>query len=416
MHEAIVHINEHKYCYSLTEEELVALLKKPNKLIEEVDIPNKRFQTGYFIGLSWLADTEKVLYVTPKLDSASKQIDYLSMLSESLKHPEVIKYADDLFKIEFDKPPIKINQQQDLITPLIIVYYLQVLQTIVRKGLKKGYYKVENDLYGKVKGKILVSQTLKQNVFKSKNLNTICTFDEFGLNHPENRILKKALLFLRRYLKMSRLKDEGLEAVLNFILPAFDNVEDNISINEVKAVRHNPFYSEYSKAVELAIIILKRFGFNINFIIENEEIEVPPFWINMPLVFELYVLGKLKDSLGRKEIIFQSGAKYGELDFLWITKGKETVIDAKYKPQYKDNQYEIVDVRQLSAYARDIGTLRKTSISPAEWGNTVLDCLIVYPDQTAENSLAENRLFDNPIKQFEKFYKVGISIPEIPSK
>jgi 5-methylcytosine-specific restriction enzyme subunit McrC len=412
MFEQIIHINEHQYCYSLTDTELIALLQQPIKLIDSVDLPQKKFQTGYFIGLSWLADTNKVLYVTPKLDSSDSQIDYLKMLSESLKHPEILKHGDDLFRIEFDKPFIKIKRQQDLITPLIIVYFLQLVQTIVRKGLKKGYYKVENNLYGRVKGKVLVSQTLKQNTFKNKNLNTFCGFDEFGLNQPENRIIKKALLFLKRYLKLSYRKDQGLDETLRFILPAFEQVDENIGIGEVKSVRHNPFYSEYSQAVDLAIIILKRFGFNINFIEENEEIEVPPFWINMPLIFEMYVLGKLKDTLGRKDIIFQSGANFGELDFLRTSKGKETVIDSKYKPLYKTG-YDIDDVRQLSAYARDKGTLRKLNIASSEWGNTVLDCLIVYPDQTAEEYLAENQIFETSINQFEKFYKVGIRIPEI---
>jgi 5-methylcytosine-specific restriction enzyme subunit McrC len=413
MSDNIIHINEHKYCYSLTEEELIALLKEPNKLIDSVDVQQNRFQTGYFIGLSWLGDTDKVLYVTPKLDSSTRQVDYLRMLSESFKHPEILKHGDDLFKIEFEKPNIKINQQQDLITPLIIVYFLQIVQTIVRKGIKKGYYKVESNLYGKVKGKVLISETLRHNTFKSKNLNTICSFDEFGLNHPENRIIKKALLFLKRYLKMSHQKDKELNEVLRFIFPAFEKVNENISINEVKSVRYNPFYSEYSKAVELAIIILKRFGFNINFIEENEEIEVPPFWINMPLIFELYVLGKLKDALGRKDIIFQSRANFGELDFLRTTKGKEIVIDSKYKPQYKNEDYLIEDIRQLSAYARDKGTLKKLNIPSENFKQTVLDCLIVYPDQEAENTLAEKRFFENKIKQFESFYKVGLSIPEI---
>jgi hypothetical protein len=144
------------------------------------------------------------------------------------------------------------------------------------------------------------------------------------------------------------------------------------------------------------------------------DIEVPPFWINMPLVFELYVLGKLKDAFGRRDIIFQSGANYGELDFLRTTTGKETVIDSKYKATYK-NSYDIDDVRQLSAYARDIGTLKKLSITKSEWGNTLLDCLIIYPDQLAKNHLTENQLLETPIKQFEKFYKVGIRIPEIKS-
>ena len=413
MSDNIIHINEHKFCYSLTENELFAILKDPNQLIESVDFLNKRFQTGYFIGLTWLADTGKALYVTPKLDSSSYQIDYLRMLTESLKHPEILKHGDELFKIEFDKNPVKINQQQDLITPLILVYFLQVVQTIVRKGLKKGYYKVENNLYGKVKGKVLISQTLKQNVFKNKNLNTICTYDKFGLNHPENRILKKALLFVRRYLKMGFQKDKGLETVLSYIFPAFNEIDENISINEVKSTKHNPFYSEYKRAVDLAKIILKRFGFNINFINENEEIEIPPFWINMPLIFELYVLGKLKDSLGRKDIIFQSSANYGNLDFLRITKDKEIVIDSKYKPQYKKEDYLIEDIRQLSAYARDKGTLKKLNIPSDNFKQTVLNCLIVYPDQEAQNTLAEERLFENKINQFERFYKVGISIPEI---
>ncbi len=222
-------------------------------------------------------------------------------------------------------------------------------------------------------------------------------------------------MFLRRYLKLAHHKDKGLDEILRFILPAFEQVDENIGLGEVKSVRHNPFYSEYTKAVDLAIIILKRFGFNINFIEENEEIEVPPFWINMPLIFELYVLGKLKDALGRKDIIFQADANFGELDFLRTTKGKETVIDAKYKYQYKNTPYEIDDVRQLSAYARDTGTLRKLSIASSEWSNTLLDCLIVYPDQEAKEYLEENQLFNTSINQFEKFYKIGIRIPEISS-
>jgi 5-methylcytosine-specific restriction enzyme subunit McrC len=412
MSNQIIHINEHQYCYSLTDTELFALLKQPSKLIESVELEQNRFQSGYYIGLSWLADTGKVLYVTPKLDSSASQIDYLRMLAESLKYPEILKHGDELFKIEFNKPTIKINQQQDLITPLIIVYFLQIVQTIVRKGLKKGYYKVGYDLYGKVKGKVLVTQTLKQNTYKNKNLNTICAYDEFGFNQPENRIIKKALLFIRRYLKMSYQKDKGLEEILRYILPAFDQVDDKIELSEVKSVRHNPFYSEYTNAVDLAIIILKRFGFNINFIEENEEIEVPPFWINMPLIFELYVLGKLKDALGRKEIIFQADAKFGELDFLRTTKGKETVIDSKYKSIYKTG-YDINDIRQLSAYARDKGTLKKLSVEKSEWSKTLLDCLIIYPDQLAKENLSEERLLNTPIQQFEKFFKVGIRIPEI---
>lgn len=411
----LIHIHEHQFCDSLTEEELFSLLKEPNKLINDIDIQKNRFRSGYFIGLTWLANTGKALYITPKLDTCMFQIDYLQMLSESLKHTEILKYSDNLFKIEFDKPKIKITKQQDLITPLIIVYFLQIVHVIVRKGLKKGYYNVDTNLFAKVKGKVLVSQTLKQNIFKNKSLNNVCSYDEFGLNIKENRIIKKALLFVVRYLKLNNQNNNDFSKLLSFILPVFSQITDEIDINEIKSIKKNPFYSEYSKAIDLSKILLKRFGFNINIIEKNEVIEVSPFWINMPLIFELFVLGKLKKALGNKEIIFQSSSNYGEIDFLRKTKDKETIIDTKYKTFYKD-RYDIDDIRQLSAYARDKGTLKKLDILPEKWVDTVLDCLIIYPDQTANDYLDEENFKKTSIKQFEKFYKVGISIPEIQMK
>jgi hypothetical protein len=409
----LIHSHEHRRVNSLTEEELIELLKNKNKLIQYIDLKDKYFLTGYYIGLTWIKQNKKALYITPKLDTDKQSIDYLKMLSISLKHPEILKHGDDLFEIYFNQPPVKIKIQHDLITPLLIVYFLQLVQDIVRKGLKKGYYKVERNLHSTIKGKVLISQTLKQNTFKNRQLLNICSFEEFGINHSENRIIKKALLFVMRYLKLITTSDSGLSPILNFIIPAFEKVDENISLNEVKKVKHNPFYTEYSKAVDLSITILKRFGYNLNFIKNNDEIEVPPFWINMPKIYEMYVLGKLKEAFGSRDIIYQANANYGDLDFLRITKSKELVIDAKYKPQYKTEPYKIEDVRQLSGYARDTKTLKALDIPNALWGNTVLNCLIIYPDQKADLDINEGEIFSTPINQFEKFYKLGISIPFI---
>lgn len=409
----LIHAAEHSRNFSLSEEQLVCLLKENNKLIKSIDLSERYFQTGYYIGLSWIVQKQKALYVVPKLNTEFEKIDYLKMLSICFSHPEILKHGDDLFEIQFDQPAIKLKQQEDLLTPLLIVYFLRLVHAIVKKGLKKGYYKIESNLYATIKGKVLVGNTLKQNTFKNRTLNTVCSHEEFGINNTENRIIKKALLFILRYLKMNQTSDKGLTPILNYILPAFENVNENISINEVKKARHNPFFSEYSKGVDISLIILKRFGFNLNFIKQNEEIDVPPFWINMAKLYEMFVLGKLKQALGRNEIIFQSGANYGELDFLRTTKNKEMVIDAKYKPQYKTIPYEIEDIRQLSGYARDIGTLRKLQIGKENWNKAVLDCLIIYPDQDANSDVDPNELFKTSITQFEKFYKIGISIPVI---
>jgi len=125
--------------------------------------PDRRVQTNYFIGVDWIGKTMAV-FVEPKLNNENFQTDYLKMLFSALQHPDITNYTEELFEIKWDVEPIIIEQRQDLLTPLLVVQYLKILQRIVRKGLKKSYYKVEYNLYGKVKGKINVGQTIKKNL------------------------------------------------------------------------------------------------------------------------------------------------------------------------------------------------------------------------------------------------------------
>ncbi|NLP57502.1 hypothetical protein [Lutibacter sp. B1] len=407
-----INIKEHSYSYDLNEEELIDLLKKPNQLIEEINLEKGGFKTGYFIGISRLGSTQNILNVAPKLDTATTKINYLSMLSKGMQHPEMTSFGKDLFFVDLDAKPIKVKQDQDLITPLIIVSFLQLLSIIVKKGLRKSYYKVEQNIYGNVRGKILVSKTIKQNLFRIKNLYTFCAYEEFGVDSPENRILKKALLFSIKYLKSFNTLENKFEPLINYISPAFKTVNSSISISEIKHFKNDNFFPEYNRGLELAKMIIKRFGYNINSISNNQDVNVYPYWIDMPKLFEFYVLGILKEEFGRKDIVFQFSANYGELDYLRITEGKELVIDAKYKNLYVNNNYEIDDIRQLSGYARDKKTLSKTNIKSEFWKSTLLNCLIVYPDQTSGILESfESKLFLNPISQFENFYKVGVKIP-----
>ncbi len=410
----IISTYEHCTIDSLSEEVLVELLKQQPKLIDLINLKDKSFKTGYFIGLDWLVNTGEALYVKPKLDKNSNPTHYLKILGLCLNHPEILVHTEQLFEIEFDKKPIKINKTDDHITPLIIVQFLRLVQTIVKKGLRRTYYKTESNIRNSIKGKILVSKTIKQNQLKNKLLHTYCTYDEFGINSPENRLIKKGLQFVLKYTKLIHNDNINFSPVLNFILPAFEKVDDNIEPHHLGNINFNPFYKDYTEAIRLAKLILKRFGYNINAINKNEEIEVPPFWIDMSKLFELYVLSKLKESLGAKEIIFQSNAKYGFLDFLRTTEGNEMIIDAKYKLDYKKGEYNIDDIRQLSAYARDKGVLEKLSIEKTKWQQTVLNCIIIYPDDNAQQKIVKAELLSFPITQFEKFYKLGIGIPTIP--
>jgi 5-methylcytosine-specific restriction enzyme subunit McrC len=364
---------------------------------------------SYFIGVDWIAENEKAIYVEPKLNKDASQTNYLQMLFSALSHPEIVNYTAELFEIKWDKKYIEITQQQDLITPLLVVQFLRVVQEIVRKGLKKSYYKVEKNLNSRVKGKILVGRTIKENMFRNRPLRTLCSFDEFGVNGLENRLIKKALVFIQRYLPTLKIpqSEKYTSEVFNYIMPAFEFVSDEISINDIKHSKINIFYKEYDEGIQLAKLILKRFGYNITNT-QQSTILTPPFWIDMSKLFELYVLGLLKDRFGNA-VQYHFTTSWNELDFLLNTDEYKMVIDAKYKTKYQTH-YDIEDIRQVSGYARLKSVYKELGMKE----NEVIDCLIIYPDQAMNyNNIKDSDLFKSPIDKFVHFYKAPINLPVI---
>ena len=396
--------------------------KDKEKLCYFINKDKERLYTSYFIGADWINENEQAyIYVEPKLNIGYNQTNYLEMLFTALKHSEItVDDTINLFEIKFEETPIEINQKQDLLTPLIVVQFLSIVKEIVRKGLKKSYYKVEHNLYGKVKGKVMIGATIKQNVFKNKPLNTWCSYDEFGLNGLENRLLKKALVFVQRYLPTyPHLNSEKyLEQSLGYIMPAFESVSEEVNINDIKNTKINAFYKEYSEGLKLAKLILKRFGYNITNT-TNDKILTPPFWIDMSKLFELYVLGLLKDA--GKDVEFQfSNANYGNPDYL--LKSENIIIDAKYKTYYKESfkgqkqwkRDEIAkDIRQLSGYSRDFGVLEFFKLTAKD----VLPIMVIYPRKGTENKITELNLIDQAEKsiEFAQYYKLAINLPLFPA-
>lgn len=377
------------------------------------DNTSKKLNSSFYIGTDWLLKNEFAIYVAPKLNDETQQTDYLKMLFSCLRHSDVAAHTKYLYEIKFEEPFIEIEQKQDLLTPLLVIQFLEVVKTIVRKGLKKSYYKVEQNLNAKIKGKVLVAQTLKHNIIKNKPTKTFCQYDEFGFNSKENRILKRTLLFAQKYLALFPEYSKLASPVTNYCLPAFHEVDENIDLKTLKGITHNSFYKEYKEALHISSLILKRFGYNIKEIdkLNNKTVKVPPFWIDMPKLFELYVLGLLKDRYFN-HIKFQIQGTYGQPDFVFVTDNEKMIIDTKYKRKYQQEKYQAEDIRQLSGYARDTKVLSRLGYTTEAEQDKVVDCLIIYPDQTASDKLADN-LKEKPIDGFTKFYKLAIKLPVI---
>ncbi len=389
--------------------------KKSDGCCYEVTKTSKglNIEASYFVGVDWFVENKLPIYIQPKLNKDKSEVNYVRMLFDALQEPENFNHLDHLCEINFEKPSIKIDQTQDLLSPLLVIQYLQLLRRIVQKGLKKAYYPVTKNLNARVKGKILVNTTIKNNHAKNKMLYSYCKYDEFGINTIENKVLKKALLFSQKAIQnINGINPEQLQGLFNYIQPAFYAVNEEVEIEELKTIKPNTLYKEYQQALKLAKFILKRYGYTIS-TVQPVEIQTPPFWIDMSKLFELYVFAKLKELFPSKgEVEYHIKTNRQELDFIINSKVKELkiVVDAKYKPQYKYGNISKEDIRQVSGYARMKSIYKELQMEDSH--DQVIDCLIIYSDQKAGRKDFINDGFELvPEDKYVKFYKIGIELP-----
>jgi len=424
-----------------------------------------KLTADYYVGLEWLVEGKQYVHVEPKvnaklleifsatlekdieenadylaheeaaaekevksaaLNSAAVKVDYLKMLLEIYSSSITAKEIGDLIKIDWEVAPIKIKQKDDQLTPFLVVQFLKILQSIVRKGLKKSYYKVQENLNNRIKGKILVGQHIKQNVFKNRLTNTWCEYQMFGEDHLENRFLKKVFRFSVSYVQNNKFlqKDikKQLDHIINYCRPAFEHITDDIQDTKLRHMKTNPFFREYTEAIQLGNFILRRFAYNISST-SAAVVETPPFWIDMPRLFELYVYRKLLDANENDtgKILYQFGTYGNYLDLLLKNGEDSIIVDAKYKLHYQ-NSHIHQDIRQVAGYARLKRVRKELKIDPDDDRN--IACLIIFPtlsDQFPNLSLASikckmtDKSGSSPfeIKAYHKVYKLGIPLPVI---
>lgn len=389
----------------------------------------------YYIGASWFIKDKCAFVVKPKVE-----VDYVKLFMTALEmnSENEAEYFSNYYYIDFKKPAIKTNALDNVITPLLILHYMSLLKHLVSKGLKKGYVVREENLQSKIRGRILLQKHLTKNVFTKREDRVYCRFQEFTEDIPENRILKKALSFSVRFINQyNSFKNhlQELTPLLSIIGSAFENVSEDVTIAQVAKVNAGKIFRHYEAAIKVAKLILRHFDYSIDKA-SDETQEVRPFCIDMPRLYEMYVLSLLRKAYGN-QIQFQvKGSHKTQVDYIDVN--EQIILDAKYKPRYEKGDIGITaDVREISGYARDKKILKalKWDANIADKNGKLLpDCVIVYPVvQVEENDngelsgvVAENACsckyeFDknasivsqcDEIKAFEGFYKIAIPLPK----
>ena len=357
--------------------------------------------SSYYIGLDRFTNLDLTVYVGPKLNKGILKVDYIKMLLEALKEPENFNHLEGLIETKFDDEWIEIDSNlQPLLTPFLLAQFLAVVKRIVKKGLKLAYYTKTENLSNRIKGKILVGEQVKRNIVKNRVLNTVCQFQEFGVDTEVNQFLKFVLsqvgVHLDEFLNSLDIYKNLMEH-LNYCKGGFQQVKHK-SFSKSNYKESNPFFKDYNLAIKLGNQILSIKDYNISKSIQKGTIKHPPFWIDMSKLFELYVFKKLKDRFPIEgNVKYHEEHSGQELDFIINTENIKAVVDAKYKPRYKSGNPLLDDARQLAGYTRLNSVYKELSID----NDVIIPTYFIYPsnlknisdkDETYNNFKVVDRL------------------------
>ena len=376
------------------------------------------YYASYVIGAEWIDDKEALVVTTKR---GIEEIDFLTMFMMCFSSDLSVESFAEIYNIDSEAPVIHAPSLKGVLSPLIVLHFLGVVSRI--KSLKKGYVHYSENLK-KVKGQIQVMKNERKNIASKRFDRVFCDFDEYTVDIPENRLIKKALLFSSQILRtITENHSVGNKAklMLSKSLALFENVTDEVQIKEVSLIKGHKLFSEYNEAVRLAKLILRRYDYSISKTSSLDE-NVPPFTLDMSLLYEHYVYGLLNEAYGDK-ISYQYKGKTGFPDFLYCSSSFKAILDTKYIPKYEKVSIDNNVIRQLSGYSRDIPILRHLGYDEINEESPVpnVPCVIIYPKEGDDvmNPFVKKKLRElctTPVRKLARFYKICIPLPVMDSK
>ena len=375
------------------------------------------YYASFKIGAEWI-DEHEALVVTTK--RGMEKVDFLSMFMTCFSSNLALDSFSSIYSIHSEQPSIEAPALRGVVSPLIVLHFIGVVSRI--KTLKKGYvHRCEN--LKKIKGKISILNNERTNISVKRYDRIFCDYDEYSVNIPENRLLKKALLFSQRMVQAMGDSHHSYNTVRQMLarsLSLFENVSHDVDIKEIRQIKEHKLFKDYAEAIRLAKLVLSHFDYSINKVSETDN-KIVPFVLDMSLLYEHYVYGLLYEAY-RNRIEYQFKGKTGLPDFLYRSNGFKAILDTKYIPKYENEPLDTYVIRQLSGYSRDIPILKRLGYDDiAEDSPTPsVPCVIIYPQEanTFRNPFMGKRLSDlctNRIRKLSQFYKISIPIPIIES-
>ncbi len=250
---------------------------------------------------------------------------------------------------------------------IFIRMYLEMLLTLIKRGLKSSYTLREDNL-NFLKGKLLFNQQIRYNTVHREKF--FVRFDEYSLDRPEHRLIKSALIKLQQ--KSQNFTNRKL---IYQMFAEFDFVEPSTNFaKDFAAVVIDRQNNEYKEIMRWTKIFLKDESVTSFAGISNAQALLFP----MEKLFETYVAHCLRENLSGYEVKLQVSEKYLfdapqtfqlRPDILLEGVEKKFIADTKWKRLCNNpkSNYGIsqADMYQMYAYAKKYNISRVILLYPA---------------------------------------------------
>lgn len=237
---------------------------------------------------------------------------------------------------------------------IFIKLYLQEMIVLVKKGLQSAYYATEDNVRI-FKGKMNFSKQLQHNSIHKERFYVV--YDEFGLNRPENRLIKSTLLKLSHMARHDSNRKE-----IKRLLSYFEVIEPSQNIDkDFQSLRLERNMTHYKKALDWSKVFLK----NQNITSFTGNVGIQSLLFPMEQIFENYVGYQIKQMAPSNwEVTLQKPVKFlfeeqfklkPDIIMLNSDDARCIILDTKWKrlnPELKNYGISQSDMYQMYAYAK----------------------------------------------------------------
>ena len=300
-----------------------------------------------------------------------------------------------------------LNTSRMRLLDLFVRMFLDEAHRLIGRGLKSDYT-VKQDNETCVRGKIVFSENIRKNLLHRERI--FVEYDVFGVDCPENRLVKSTALYLQRHTTdLQNRKD--LRMVLSVMeqVPVSQNVEQDF-----QHCSRSRFMADYQRLLELCRVFLKGKSFTTFFGGQAALALLFP----MERIFESYVAVVLRRHLDAQQYRLHVQAKDRYLfELPWkqfalrpdlviedLNSGEQTLLDTKWKllsPQWHNYGISQADMYQMYAYQKEYQAKQAVLLYPdcdAMAGQQVPFC---YSSASGSLVKVQTLHLDDPISMAE---------------